>query len=536
MVSALFEPEISSLESQVAALQATIAAAQQRITALSDCEAETDGVLQALTSAVQKVSALAPSALATLKSAVFALFSDGNGNQPITPAPQPQPDLGDSGREMNQDKLDSLHLNSGLSLPTSGVFKGCPVYPDIVVGLDGSSLPLCSLLEDRPTESLQGQSVELCCYWEDCPESSLLGQSVKIACLLGYHDILCEGEVLEAPAGYQYKGSDSSGLPTRMVVVEEPSQEREKNLFNLIPVSATVAYMKKIDGEITCVYAGFNNKSKAKQWGEWLAVHHSVASGFEVRESKRLTNYKHEVKLWGMSLKQIERLAGCDLMKSPPSNYGDAPKRPVERVPSMLEIEGIGVGDTVRSITVKNWQYKVTKIDSDNFLVCDRIGTNPVITQVLHPGSVELVTKADIVDVAKQELAEYLEQQAQSITGAIDSTDVPRGVILRQTTDDFIVEFNVFAWVIVRNQGVPEPQQRQIGRLVEGLGSIESYRPKAGIYHAFTRTMDAVNYLISGSGYSQSNIDAGVALFESRQHSVLVGAGASAQQALEVEF
>ncbi len=149
--------------------------------------------------------------------------------------------------------------------------------------------------------------------------------------------------------------------------------------------------MRKNDGEITCTYAGFNNKSKAKQWGEWLAVHHSVASGFEVRESKRLTNYKHELKLCGMSLKQIERLAGCDLMKSPPSNYGDAPKRKVERVPSMIEIEDISIGDTVRSITVKNWQLKVTKINSDGLFECDRLGANPPITQTLHPGSVELV-------------------------------------------------------------------------------------------------------------------------------------------------
>jgi len=376
----------------------------------------------------------------------------------------------------------------------------------------------------------------IACQMEDCPAESLLGQSVKIACLLGHHDILCEGEILEAPRGYQYQGSDDRQLPTHMVLIDSPSQEPEKNLFNLISVSPTVGYMRKDDGEIASTYAGFSNKTKAKQWGEWLAVHHSVANGFEIRPAKRLTEFKHELKLWGMSLQQIQRLAGCDLMKSPPSNYGDAPKRKVEPVPSMLEIEGIGVGDTVRSITVKNWQYKVTKIDSDNFLVCDRLNTNPIITQVLHPGSVELVTKADVVDVAAQELAEYLEEQAQSITGAIDPTDVPLGVILRQTTDDFIVEFNVFAWVIVRNQGRPEAQQRQIGRLVEGLGIIEAYKPVSGRHNAFSSTMDAVNFLINTSDYRQSDIDAGVALFESRQHSVLVAAGSIAKPPEEVEF
>jgi len=33
-------------------------------------------------------------------------------------------------------------------------------------------------------------------------------------------------------------------------------------------------------------------------------------SGFEVREAE--ANFKHELKLWGMSLMQIEQLAECD--------------------------------------------------------------------------------------------------------------------------------------------------------------------------------------------------------------------------------
>ncbi len=118
----------------------------------------------------------------------------------------------------------------------------------------------------------------------------------------------------------------------------------------------------------------------------------------------------------------------------------------------------------------------------------------------------------------------------------IDPTDVPLGVILRQTTDDFIVEFNVFAWVIVRNQGRPEAQQRQIGRLVEGLGIIEAYKPVSGRHNAFSSTMDAVNFLINTSDYRQSDIDAGVALFESRQQKVLVAAGSIAKPPEEVEF
>lgn len=474
MVSGLFKLEIGTLESQVAALQSQIAQVQQRIAVLGECELETDGAIQALTSAVQKVGALAPDAIATLKSAVVALFNSGDsdqgedkgdGGQPLNPAPTPDPTEGEG---INSDSM----LNGDY----------CQIDPDaywITAQPDGSRWELAS---------------PIACLLEDCPPESLLAQSVKIACLL-------EGTELN----YSEPSNSSTGSLS--------SPDQSPAYIDLIKVTDSVSYMRRLDGEIISVYVGGNNKGKLKNWGDWITRSRSITHGFEIRVGKRLGT-KWELKLTSMTLAQIERLATCDFSKDPRTNYPDAPKHPVEHVPSMREIEGISVGDTVRSTTVKNWQYKVTGIDSDNFLVCDlaepdicsadRIGANPPISQVLHPGSVELVSKADVVDVAAQELEAYIEQQAQSIAPVIDPTDVPRGVILRQTSDDFIVEFNVFAWVIVRNQGVPEPQQKQIGRLVEGLGKIESYRPKAGIYHAFTQTRDAVNYLISGSGFLTS--------------------------------
>lgn len=475
MVSAFFSTEISSLESQVAALQAQIAQAQARVAALSECEADADGMLQVVQKTLGKVSALAPDAIATLKSAVFALFNSGegdsDGNQPISPAPQP-------------------NLNG----------QTCGIDPDAYwdsAAPDGSSWELAT---------------PLCCEVSDAP---LRGQFTELTCAMKSNVVPVYEEI----------------KPAISTAVAE-----SENLFNLVRLNNLVAYMRRgCDGEIVCCYVGANNKQNLKRWGEFLTVSHSVGTRFEVREAKRLTNWKWELKLWGLSFQQIEKLSNCDISKDPRKALPDAPRSKTERVPSMLEIENIGVGDLVRSITVKNWQWKVEKINADGLLECDRVGANPPIKQTLHPGSVELISKAD-VDAAVQELSAYIEQQAQSIAPVIDPEDVPRGVILRQTSDDFIVEFNVFAWVIVRNQGVPEPQQRQIGRLVEGLGKIESYRPKAGIYHAFTRTLDAVNYLISGSGYSQSNIDAGIELFESRQKKVLVGVGSSAQQLEDVEF
>lgn len=468
MVSTLYQSKIDAFQSQLAALQT-------KIDRLSKAQLSSESAIASVRAALQQVSEADPDEVASLKSAVVALFnSDDDGGQPITPVPiSPAP------------QVDQLDLN-------------------------GQLIEIACCLEDAPESALVGQAVEIMCpatsnvtaiYKDTCPEESLQGQAIEVACSVSF-------EV-------------------------EPT---EPQYIDLVRVTDSVGYMRRLDGEIIAVYAGGSNKGKLRNWGDWLTRTHSVTHAYEIREAKRLGT-KWELKLTPMTLAQIERLAACDFSKDPRSNYPDAPKRPAERVPSMVEIEGIGVGDIVRSTTVKNWEYKVISIDSDNFLVCDRLNTNPTITQVLHPGSVELVTKADVVDVAAQELADYLEQQAQAIAPVIDPSDVPRGVILRQTSDDFIIEFNVFAWVIVRNQGVPEPQQRQIGRLVEGLGKIESYRPKAGIYHAFTHTRDAVNYLISGSGYSQANIEAGVQLFESRQQQrLLAGVGAMAHQLEDAEF
>ena len=67
MISALFGTEVSALESQLAALQAQIAVAQAQIAALGEAEATAAGALQPLQDAVQKITGLAPGAIANLR-------------------------------------------------------------------------------------------------------------------------------------------------------------------------------------------------------------------------------------------------------------------------------------------------------------------------------------------------------------------------------------------------------------------------------------------------------------------------------------
>jgi len=121
------------------------------------------------------------------------------------------------------------------------------------------------------------------------------------------------------------------------------------------------------------------------------------------------------------------------------SCYPDAPKRQPASVPSMLEIEGIGVGSHVRSITVRHWEYRVLAIQSDGLLDCERLNVNPPIRVAMHLGSIELVTKTalDAVSNGSDQLAEPLEPK--NIVAIASSLQAPRSensapLVRRDTT------------------------------------------------------------------------------------------------------
>lgn len=99
-----------------------------------------------------------------------------------------------------------------------------------------------------------------------------------------------------------------------------------------------------------------------------------------------------------------------------------------------------------------------------------------------------------------------LEQALAPEPVCIDERDLPKGCSLQRTEDYISREFYVFACVITRQNGVPRPTTKSIGRLLEGIRSIEAYRPRSGVSRCFTTTLDAVKYLVSGSGYSLKEI------------------------------
>ena len=177
-----------------------------------------------------------------------------------------------------------------------------------------------------------------------------------------------------------------------------PAVAESKPYVELVPVSDSVAYQHRTTSrEIICAYLGGNNKSRLKDWGSWLCNSHTVGTGFELRAAERLTNFKYEIKIWGMSIEDIQKLAEADTTKSPASNYGNAPKRtlePVAPAPKLTTLNDIGVGDIVRSITVKHWEYKVLGITENKFLDVERLGVIPQIRLGGRPEGFELVSKA----------------------------------------------------------------------------------------------------------------------------------------------
>ena len=185
--------------------------------------------------------------------------------------------------------------------------------------------------------------------------------------------------------------------------------EEKRPYVELVTVSPTVAYNRKSASlEIICTYLAGNNKSRLKDWGSWLCNSHTVGTGFELREAKNLTAFKHELKIWGMAIEDIKRLASADTTKSPASNYGNAPKRvlePVAPAPELLTLNDIGVGDIVRSKMMKHWQYRVLGITEGKFLDVERLGVVPQIRLGGHPEGFELVSKAISAPLTDEQIA-----------------------------------------------------------------------------------------------------------------------------------
>jgi hypothetical protein len=111
-----------------------------------------------------------------------------------------------------------------------------------------------------------------------------------------------------------------STTPTQSTKDESPYIELIQH-----PQNKAIAYQRKHDSEIVCVYLGGNSMSRIKSWSEWLYRQNWGLTRTECNNSRkalRLSEFKYELKLPAMSRERINQLAL--------HNFSKLPKMPAE--------------------------------------------------------------------------------------------------------------------------------------------------------------------------------------------------------------
>ncbi len=174
--------------------------------------------------------------------------------------------------------------------------------------------------------------------------------------------------------------ASTSTAAAPVVVTIKPESE-------LIQVTDTVSLIQETDGTIGCTYVGFNNKSKAQSWGEWLTSKVANALKFEVVPATKLL-FKYELLVWGLNLNQVTKLSEQDFSKTPKARFGasvsedqgDIPEVHLE--PAVTEPESNqSTSEEVSSTTTgKSLNGKVTGNDKNSTVLSADV-SSPEATQ-----------------------------------------------------------------------------------------------------------------------------------------------------------
>ncbi len=399
---------------------------------LAALERQVMGAIQTLNEIKQKLDA---EAIATLQSAVWGLLGDG-GNQPQPPAPDTDP-TGPVAEADDDDDFELLCLNgeTGETLTTDDLEEtkpqrstysqaiknrcsACWGYEvkskdDIKAGfINRTDLSFMGAvnLERKGKEFYEtvetyldrfyynGQSCEwasplaspLCSLvWEDAPHTGQHCQWASpfvspFACPVEFSPL---PEPVKRPNRVQPAfGSASGGV--------DDSESKKPAFTDFVEVSVSVGYLKvQHSGEIKAVYAGFSQKQRAESWGKWLAVRHEVASGFEVRPAKHLP-FKWELKLWGLNMNQINRLASENLAASPHTEVDSAkpPSYKKPQHPQPVNPGDVAPGDIVTPLLTPGDSYEVIQVMPNGILDCKSLKTG--VNMGMRPGAVSLIEKA----------------------------------------------------------------------------------------------------------------------------------------------
>ncbi len=248
----IFQNTIDHIDTEVTELLSQIEDLKRHQAQLIELDTLTGSTLGQLGDVVSKIGDYAPSAIASLRNAVLNLFDSGDsgnggGNdQPTDPTPDaPTPDADEQKQESGANPV---------TLP--------------------SAMPTLQAIEGvANVEPLTGQHCQLTSHWEhDWELEPLDGQAWEIAtplcCLLS-----------DAPKHNEDKGTDKAEYRAYIELVSHPENK-------------AIAYQRKHDSEIVCVYVGCNNRDRLRSWGEWVYRQEwglSRQQTYNVRPAKRLT-------------------------------------------------------------------------------------------------------------------------------------------------------------------------------------------------------------------------------------------------------
>jgi hypothetical protein len=370
---------------------------------------QADSDLSSLKLLLSKCKEVAPSAIASLKSAVLTLFADGNdgsdgGNQPHVPTTGPDESEfellclnGETGDYLTTDDLTDADIEADTSTPLTyvqaiknrcGAGWGYEVKSkaDIKAGfINRTNLNFMEAVNLERTGKEFYQTVEA--YLDRLYYN---GQTCEWAS--PFASPLCSLVWEDAPL----LGQSCAWASPLACTVEFPQSAPEKTAYTeFVEVSDRVGYLKvQHSGEIKATYAGFTKKQRAESWGKWLAVRHEVASEFEVRLAKHLP-FKWELKLWGLNINQINRLAKEDLTSSPHTEV-DSAKPPSYKKPQSakpVNPNDIAPGDIVTPLLTPGDSYEVIQIMPNGILDCKSLRTG--VNMGMRPGAVSLLVTAE---------------------------------------------------------------------------------------------------------------------------------------------
>jgi hypothetical protein len=429
---------------------ARVEVAKQRQTQLIELDALTDHTLEGLADVVSKIQCSAPDAIASLKTAVLTLFDsgdDGNdgGNQPTEPAPDdptPRVEQPQTYNSSDVEELETVCAEQPHTYTPGSTLVDENGSLGIVIGINNVGMSVDWLGLGRCPNPASGKGI-----WYNWAKDNHAIASFKPAAhdqvkLLSTSDFLqlqgWQDEQLEEHWGNEWfdvgvgcKCKWGGATIDRWIVVfaevcewasplatpiactvEFPQPEPEQTTYaEFVKVSDRIGYIKlNTTGEIIATYAGFNNKARAKNWASYLET---VTSRIELRAAKRLGDWKHELKMSGLSIKQIERLAGENLDKMPPNKEPSLPPtyKP-QPIPQPVNPDEVEPGDIVTALLTPSASYKIIQVMPNGILDCENLTSGDRLG--LRPGAVSLVQKAE----------KSQDPEAQTTTvGADDASD-----------------------------------------------------------------------------------------------------------------